>query len=117
MLDAEGQFSGEALSLGDIGLGSAIMELPLVDIGKAMAALKKSRQRIRPGSFQITASNEDTARQLPKRITFPYSRHSSLEELRDLVRIFKPRAVYPCTVDEHRWNEGQFNSNLYSVVC
>ncbi|KAM9882002.1 artemis protein [Verticillium dahliae] len=41
---------------------------------------------------------------LPKTIRFPYSRHSSLPELRHLVTIFKPKDVWPCTVDPMTWN-------------
>ncbi|KAI9660767.1 MAG: hypothetical protein M1831_003459 [Alyxoria varia] len=34
---------------------------------------------------------------LPKTIKFPYSRHSSYAELRNLVEVFRPKDVYPCT--------------------
>lgn len=44
--------------------------------------------------------------ELPSIITFPYSRHAAYDELCDLVKAFKPRDVYPCTVDEKRWDEG-----------
>lgn len=44
---------------------------------------------------------------LPKIVTFPYSRHSSYKELCDLVRIFKPKDVYQCTIDEETWGEGK----------
>jgi DNA cross-link repair 1C protein len=40
---------------------------------------------------------------LGNKITFPYSRHSSLEELRHLVDIFKPKDVWPCTVEPRAW--------------
>lgn len=43
---------------------------------------------------------------LPRIITFPYSRHSSYEELCHLIREFNPKDIYPCTVDEANWNEG-----------
>lgn len=49
---------------------------------------------------------------LPKTITFPYSRHSSYPELCDLVRIFKPKDVYQCTVNEEFWDEGMLCSIL-----
>lgn len=49
-------------------------------------------------------SGETPAREaLPNVITFPYSRHSSYPELCDLVEAFKPRDVWPCTVDIPRW--------------
>lgn len=44
---------------------------------------------------------------LPRRIYFPYSRHSSYPELCAFVGAFKPRDVSPCTVNPVAWmNEG-----------
>jgi len=40
---------------------------------------------------------------LPRVITFPYSRHSSYPELCHLVDVFKPKDVWPCTVDVTEW--------------
>ena len=40
---------------------------------------------------------------LSNRIRFPYSRHSSYGELCQLVSKFKPKDVWPCTVDTIRW--------------
>ncbi|KAK4542801.1 hypothetical protein LTR36_006177 [Oleoguttula mirabilis] len=40
---------------------------------------------------------------LPKQITFPYSRHSSYGELCDLLDVFKPKDIHPCTVDYSTW--------------
>ncbi|OHE98222.1 artemis protein [Colletotrichum orchidophilum] len=40
---------------------------------------------------------------LPRIITFPYSRHSSYRELCDLVQIFRPKDVWPCTVNPADW--------------
>lgn len=44
-------------------------------------------------------------KRLPRVITFPYSRHSSYAELCHLVDAFKPKQVYPCTVEEGRWHD------------
>lgn len=46
---------------------------------------------------------------LPKLITFPYSRHSSYPELCHLVEIFKPKDVYPCTVEAESWDESMYS--------
>lgn len=35
----------------------------------------------------------------PKTIYFPYSRHSSLPELRHFVEAFRPKDIWPCTVN------------------
>lgn len=40
---------------------------------------------------------------LPKTIYFPYSRHSSYPELCQLVAQFRPKDVWPCTVDRKQW--------------
>ncbi|KAF7961182.1 hypothetical protein EAE96_000848 [Botrytis aclada] len=54
---------------------------------------------------------------LPKVITFPYSRHSSYSELCHLVEIFKPKDVYPCTVDEEEWHEASSMKSLFGDHC
>ncbi|KAI9744485.1 MAG: hypothetical protein M1818_002014 [Claussenomyces sp. TS43310] len=53
---------------------------------------------------------------LPKVITFPYSRHSSYEELCKLLGLFRPRDIYPCTVDEGRWHERSVEA-LFGEYC
>lgn len=45
------------------------------------------------------------SRDLPTRIRFPYARHSSLPELRHLVKAFRPNDIWPCTVDARDWYE------------
>ncbi|KAK9426019.1 hypothetical protein SUNI508_12726 [Seiridium unicorne] len=42
---------------------------------------------------------------LPNRITFPYARHSSCPELRHLIETFRPKDIWPCTVDVSHWEE------------
>ncbi|KAL1880590.1 hypothetical protein VTK73DRAFT_5395 [Phialemonium thermophilum] len=37
-------------------------------------------------------------------ITFPYSRHSSYPELCHLIEAFKPKDIWPCTVDPVDWS-------------
>lgn len=48
-------------------------------------------------------TNVPDVRALPNIITFPYSRHASYPELCHIVSAFKPRDVWPCTVDMPRW--------------
>lgn len=48
---------------------------------------------------------------------FPYSRHSSYEELCELVNAFKPRDVYPCTVDEENWIPENGVESLFGRFC
>ncbi|PGH00789.1 hypothetical protein AJ80_09128 [Polytolypa hystricis UAMH7299] len=54
---------------------------------------------------------------LPNSIRFPYSRHSSYSELCTLVQAFKPRDVYPCTVDPNTWTEDVSMRSLFSHLC
>ncbi len=49
--------------------------------------------------------------------TFPFSRHSSYQELRHLVRSFRPSDVYPCVVDEKTWTESKSIRNLFGDLC
>lgn len=50
-------------------------------------------------------------------IRFPYSRHSSFAELCGLVDAFKPRDVYPCTVDENKWDPELSMRHLFGPFC
>ena len=43
------------------------------------------------------------SKSLPRTICFPYSRHSSYRELCHLVEIFRPKDIWPCTVDPENW--------------
>ncbi|PWY95587.1 DNA repair protein [Aspergillus sclerotioniger CBS 115572] len=54
---------------------------------------------------------------LPRIINFPYSRHSSYDELCDLVSAFKPKDVHPCTVDPMNWDEGVSIQTLFGQLC
>jgi DNA cross-link repair 1C protein len=63
------------------------------------------------------ASNQEPTDDLPRTITFPYSRHSSYSELCQLVAAFRPRSVYPCTVDETRWTIAVGMDNLFAEYC
>ncbi|KAF4548451.1 Hypothetical protein D9617_28g065570 [Elsinoe fawcettii] len=52
------------------------------------------------GALERLVSKKKEKTELPtKRVTFPYSRHASYEELRWLVAAFRPKAVYPNTYE------------------
>lgn len=52
-----------------------------------------------------------------KTIHFPYSRHSSYSELCELIAAFKPRDVFPCTVDEATWTPELSMKALFGEYC
>ncbi|KAJ4138063.1 hypothetical protein NW768_001879 [Fusarium equiseti] len=55
---------------------------------------------------------------LPKTIYFPYSRHSSLPELRHFVDIFRPKDVWPCTFSLAEWlKKGITIRSLFGQLC
>lgn len=50
-------------------------------------------------------------------VHFPYSRHSSYNELRDLVSAFKPNDICPCTVNLDTWTEEVSMESLFGDLC
>jgi len=54
---------------------------------------------------------------LKRVIRFPYSRHSSYSELCGLVSAFRPKDVFPCTVDENAWTPEISMCSLFQSNC
>lgn len=50
-------------------------------------------------------------------IRFPYSRHSSYSELCALVAAFRPKDVFPCTVDTENWIPDMSMQSLFGEYC
>jgi hypothetical protein len=94
--------SRKALVLDDTQPGYKQDGLSFEDLSTILAR-SVTQQPINP---DVTLVREEHSR-LPEIITFPYSRHSSYSELRNLVDAFKPKDVFPCTVDEANWHEGE----------
>jgi hypothetical protein len=63
------------------------------------------------------SKNQDSEKRRNRSIRFPYSRHSSYHELCELVNAFKPKDVFPCTVDEDRWDPELGMRNLFGSFC
>ena len=57
------------------------------------------------------------ARQQDRVLHFPYSRHSSHQELRDLVSRFEPEDICPCTVDIDSWTDDLSMESLFGDLC
>ncbi|KAB8304766.1 hypothetical protein EYC80_004115 [Monilinia laxa] len=112
MLLAELSSSSEAISLDGITSGGD--QISLKDLGQSLLRKLAQNSNEEPDVRRDPSSRDNG---LPKLITFPYSRHSSYPELLDLVRIFKPKDVYPCTVDEEGWHEGLSMRELFGNHC
>ncbi len=89
---------------------SAFGENNQAGLSEAMQAIAK-RVRLERDK-RVTTENEDTEA-LPDVITFPYSRHSSYFELCHLVGTFKPKDVWPCTVDTREWLEKCLSVSIF----
>ncbi|OAP58598.1 hypothetical protein AYL99_07688 [Fonsecaea erecta] len=64
-------------------------------------------------------SNQDSRPQIETNdtIRFPYSRHSSYNELRGFVKMFRPRDICPCTVCPETWAEELSMQALFGDLC
>lgn len=111
-------FHGRNLSL-DLDISSladdntADLEQAIRAIAKKSATLCSTGPTARPrpestvngADADVSAPPEkkEKAVNLPKTIRFPYSRHSSYPELCAFVDAFRPRDVWPCTVNPEEW--------------
>ena len=69
-------------------------------------------------SFNASKKQSDNAEAYRNTtIRFPYSRHSSYSELCEFVAAFKPRDVFPCTVDEVTWTPELSMKALFGEHC
>lgn len=80
-------------------------DLPLRKLVAALSSNASKKQSEKP-----TPHQKETIR-------FPYSRHSSYSELCELVAAFKPRDVFPCTVDEATWTPELSMRALFGEHC
>ncbi|KAF4595697.1 artemis protein [Ophiocordyceps camponoti-floridani] len=70
------------------------------------------------GGHAETGDDGETSGGLPRVIRFPYSRHSSYPELCQLVDLFKPHDVWPCTVNVERWKAQDVSiESLFGMFC
>jgi len=99
--------TSRAVSLDDMGLDRQEDELFLSQLTKVI-----SRSLTQKRSANVNEGKQQE-QDLSRTITFPYSRHSSYAELCDLVRVFRPKDIYACTVDEDTWHEGSLPFYLY----
>lgn len=106
---------------------SELDQLPLDSLIPALASLAAKDREQESGNAPLTETDHDALPnphphdKLPKRITFPYSRHSSYTELCHLITAFKPYDIWPCTVDKANWSMSQsmgfLFGHLYESPC
>ncbi|KAI1458169.1 Metallo-hydrolase/oxidoreductase [Annulohypoxylon moriforme] len=85
-------------------------------ITEILESLIKKANVIRNPVKKLDENGQPSA--LSNRIVFPYARHSSLPELRHLVETFKPKDIWPCTVDPVYWKEkGITMQGLFGDLC
>lgn len=112
MLLAGSRSTSRAVSLDDMGLRHQENDLSLLELSRIILRSLAEKRSASDLESQQPAEN------LPRVITFPYSRHSSYPELCDLVKVFHPKDVYACTVDANTWHEGWFPFCIYLIsVC
>ncbi|KAK6204272.1 Pso2 DNA cross-link repair protein [Scheffersomyces amazonensis] len=54
---------------------------------------------------------------LPSEIKLLFSRHSSYSECRHLIRLLKPKQVFPCVSSRKLWNNGFSMYRLFGDIC
>jgi hypothetical protein len=95
----------KSLALDNMGLDREEDQLTLEDLAKTLAR-SVEKAHAPAGSPRSYFTSARAQADLPRTITFQYSRHSSYAELCDLLGILKPKDIYPCTVDKEGWHTG-----------
>jgi DNA cross-link repair 1C protein len=82
------------------------------------AAAKLSTHNSKKSKADTTTSSKSNGNITGSRtFTFPYSRHSSYEELYHLVSLFRPADIYPCVVGANTWDNSVSMKTLFGAVC
>ncbi|KAG0651652.1 DNA cross-link repair 1C [Hyphodiscus hymeniophilus] len=102
-----------ALSLDGMTFDPKQENVSLKEIAEGLARSIAEKKSAAPCDTPALVVHEMQLEALPRILTFPYSRHSSYEELCHLVKVFNPRDVYPCTVDEMNWDEDVSMERLF----
>lgn len=85
----------------------------------AATQTRKTQHVSAPAAAINTAAAAATADQgtLPRIITLPWARHASYSELCELMQAFRPRDIYPCTVDKVNWTPAVSMQALFGQFC
>lgn len=119
------------VSLDTLDFNGNLETMPLAELSKLLAKLVAVEdgatslidERVETPSRCVgrgrakTLQTSSVRQELPRSIEFPYSRHSSYEELCDLVKAFEPADVYPCTINEDYMDLGVSVKDLFGHLC
>lgn len=109
---------GSKILLADLGIPPLEHEISLDDFADLLRRAADQEPHTPKGLAAPASGNGSAGRQQARRtIQFPYSRHSSYDELCHLVSVFKPNDVYPCTADETSWCEEVSVRSLFGHLC
>ncbi|KAL8726152.1 MAG: hypothetical protein Q9181_006162 [Wetmoreana brouardii] len=115
-----------ALDLQDVSLGENV--IPLESLAQLLSnvvaqgiSLHDRRGPLLPTSAPQGPSHRSFALgskgNSTKHVRFPYSRHSSYDEMCHLLFVFRPKDVYPCVTDEENWSHDVSMRSLFSHLC
>ena len=108
----------KTISLDALALWDLAGDIKLNEFVENLIQLADSSKKGEEGNIENSATREITQNgELPFRIQFPYSRHSSYEELRELVAAFRPCDIYPCTTDWQEWSWDEGVESLFGDLC
>ncbi|KAI5923516.1 beta-lactamase-like protein [Camillea tinctor] len=101
----------------DVGLNVNVADTS--DEGAIVQIIKALMDKVQTIMDRVKKSEEQTGEQnsLPNIIQFPWARHSYLPELRHFVSTFKPKDVWPCTVDISWIEKGHTMRKLFGDCC
>ncbi|KAK7517049.1 putative DNA repair protein [Phyllosticta citriasiana] len=95
--------------------------MPLQRLVDILARLARedddAEQQQQPPGETPAAAVGHQSEPLPRVITFPYARHASYLELCDLIKAFRPKDLYPCTVDAATWTPQVSMRQLFGHLC
>ncbi|KAI9730381.1 MAG: hypothetical protein M1834_005891 [Cirrosporium novae-zelandiae] len=100
----------------DISLAGDFGDVPPKELVNILLskALKETEMHVRKSQESI--GNPQAT--LPDRITLPYSRHSSYDELCHFLSVFRPCDIFPCSVNPENWDDNTTSIKaLFSHLC
>ncbi|KHN95911.1 uncharacterized protein MAM_06273 [Metarhizium album ARSEF 1941] len=101
------------------------LNMSISDLGEGLSADMSSvvqslveRLRTQTGAPKLLAAPLNNPHDaLPKVILFPFARHSPYRELCELIKAFRPKDIWPCTVDQRWMDQSLTVESLFGMYC